>query len=116
MHARISALLLAFVLAFAGLATAQETTGTISGRIVDAQGLAVPGATVTVSGPQGSKTVSTDAEGRYAVPFLTPGTYSVRAELEGFKAAERKDIVVALGQSVDIPVTLQVGALSETVQ
>ena len=65
MHARISALLLAFVLAVAGLATAQETTGTISGRILDAQGLAVPGATVTVTGPQGSKTVVTDSTGRF---------------------------------------------------
>ena len=50
MHARISALLLALVLACAGLASAQGTTGTISGRIVDSQGLAVPGATVTVAG------------------------------------------------------------------
>ena len=43
MHARISALLLALVLAFTGLAAAQETTGTINGRLTDAQGLAIPG-------------------------------------------------------------------------
>ena len=44
MHARVSALLLACVLACTGLASAQGTTGTISGRILDSQGLAVPGA------------------------------------------------------------------------
>jgi len=116
MHARISALLLAFVLAVAGLAAAQETTGTISGRIVDAQGLAVPGATVTVTGPQGSKTSVTDSTGRFNVPFLTPGLYSLKTELQGFKSAEKKDINVRLGQTADIPITMEVGGLTETVE
>src|SRR5258706_13048004 len=56
MHARISALVLAFVLAFTGLAAAQGTMGTISGRIVDPQGLAVPGATGSVTEAKGAKT------------------------------------------------------------
>ncbi len=81
MYARISALLMAFALAVAGLAAAQETSGSVSGRIVDAQGLAVPGVTVTATGPQGAKTTVSDAEGRFTVPFLTPGAYVVRAEL-----------------------------------
>ena len=85
MHARVSALLLAFVLACTGLAIAQGTTGTINGRIVDSQGLAVPGVTVTVTGPQGMRTAVTDSDGRFNVPFLTPGTYAVHAELQGFK-------------------------------
>src|SRR5947207_9594179 len=116
MHARVSALLLAFVLAVAGLAAAQEITGTISGRIVDAQGLAVPGATVTVTGPQGSKTVVTEGTGRFVAPFLTPGVYSIKAELQGFKSAEKKDIAVRLGQTADIPITMEVGGLTETVE
>jgi len=116
MHARISALLLAFVLALTGLAAAQETTGTITGRIVDSQGLAVPGATVTVTGPQGSKTVVTDGTGRFNAPFLTPGVFSIKAELQGFKSAEKKDITVRLGQTADIPITMEVGGLTETVE
>jgi hypothetical protein len=116
MQARISALLLAFVLAFTGLAVAQETTGTISGRIVDPQGLAVPGATVTLTGPQGTKTVVTDSSGRFSAPYLTPGVYSIRAELQGFKAVEKKDINVRLGQTADIPITMEVGGLTETVE
>ena len=48
-------------------AAAQDTTGTVSGRVVDAQGLILPGVTVTVSGPQGAKTAVTDGEG--ASPF-----------------------------------------------
>jgi hypothetical protein len=99
-----------------GLAAAQETTGTISGRILDAQGLAVPGATVTVTGPQGSKTVVTDGTGRFNAPFLTPGVYSIKAELQGFKSAEKKDIAVRLGGTADIPITMEVGGLTETVE
>ena len=45
-------------------AAAQDTTGTIAGRIADAQGLAVPGVTVTATGSQGAKSTITDAEGR----------------------------------------------------
>jgi outer membrane receptor protein involved in Fe transport len=116
MHARISALLLAFVLACTGLASAQGTTGTIGGRIVDSQGLAVPGATVTVAGPQGVRNAVTDSDGRFNVPFLTPGTYTVHAELQGFKAFEQRNIVVRLEQRVDLPITMEVGGLTETVE
>jgi hypothetical protein len=97
-------------------ASAQDTTGTISGRIVDALGSSVPGVTVTATGPQGDKTAVTDNEGRFTVPFLTPGLYVVHAELQGFNAVDRTDVEVRLGQTVDIPVTMQVGALRETVQ
>src|SRR6185369_14676954 len=107
---------LAILLISASTAMAQETTGTIKGRISDPQGLAIPGATVTVTGPQGSKNAVTDAEGRFSIPFLTPGSYSVRAELQGFKAVEQKNITVSLGQSVDLPLKLEVGGLTETVQ
>src|SRR5436853_2444061 len=116
MHARISALLLAFVLALTGLAYAQGTTGTINGRIVDPQGLAVPGATVTVTGPQGARTTVTDSTGRFTVPFLIPGTYNVKAELQGFKTIEQNNVTVRLEQTVDLPLTMQVGGLTETVE
>src|SRR3989442_10177467 len=88
MRLRSVTVLLAFLLAGAGLALAQETTGTIQGRIVDQQGLAVPGATVTATGPQGAKTATTDSDGRFNIPFLTPGTYGVQARHQGFKTVE----------------------------
>ena len=112
--------LLAFVAALmvanAGYGWAQETTGSIAGRVSDPQGLAVPGATVTVTGARGAQTFTADAEGRFNAPFLTPGTYTVRAELQGFKATEQKDVVVRLGQRVDLPITMAVGGLTETVE
>jgi hypothetical protein len=116
MYARISAFLVAFAMAVAGVAAAQETTGTLQGRLLDAQGLAVPGATVTVTGPQGARSIVTDADGRFSAPFLTPGVYMVRAELSGFRPVEQRNITVALGGTVDLPLQMQVGALTETVE
>jgi hypothetical protein len=115
MYARISAFLAACALAFTGLASAQEIGGSISGRVLDQQKLAVPGVTVTVTGPQGSRSAVSDADGRFTIPFLTPGTYDVRAELQGFKAFEQKGINVSLGQVADIPVSMQVGGVAETI-
>ena len=107
MHARISAFLVAFALTLTGLAAAQETTtGTISGRIVDSQSLAGPGATVTVTGPQGARTAVTDGDGRFNVPFLTPGVYNVRAELQGFRVTEQQNITVSLGQRLDLNLSM----------
>ncbi len=115
MQVRTMAAALAFVLAAVGAVFAQETTGAIRGRIVDAQGLPVPGVTVTVTGVQGSQNAVTDADGRFGFPFLTPGTYRVRAELQGFKSAEKSNVIVSLGQTVDMPLKMEVGGLTETV-
>jgi len=109
------ATILAVLLASAGAASAQETTGTIRGRAVDSQGLAVPGATVTATGPQGTKSGITDADGRFSIPFLTPGPYEVQVQLQGFKTFDQKNITVSLGQAVDLPVKMEVGGLTETV-
>jgi outer membrane receptor protein involved in Fe transport len=112
---RSSTLVLLIALMCATVASAQQTTGTITGRATDAQALAVPGATVTLTGPQGTQTATTDGQGRFTFPYVTPGTYTIRVELTGFNAVERKDINVSLGQTVDLPLTMTVGALSETV-
>src|SRR5262245_18220914 len=101
------------LIASASLAVAQETTGTISGQVIDSQGLAVPGVAVTITGTQGAKTVTTDAEGRFDVPFLTPGRYTVRAELQGFKAVEQSNVTVGLGQTVQLPISMSVGGVTE---
>ena len=97
-------------------AAAQDTTGTISGRAVDTQGLVLPGVTITATGPQGVKTTVTDGEGRFTIAFLTPGRYTVHADLQGFTRVERPDVLVSVGQTVDIPLSMKIGALEETVQ
>ena len=118
MYARISAFLVVFALAVTGLAVAQETTsGSIAGQVVDAQGLAVPGATVTITSDEGTKNYVTDTEGRFFAPFLTPGMYDVRIELSGFVPIEQRMIQVRLGQRATLTdLTMRVGGLTETVE
>ena len=108
---------LACVLALAMPGFAQGTTGTITGTVVDSQGLALPGATVTVTGPQGSRSASTDAGGAFRVPFVVPDSYVVKAELQGFKTTEQKNVVVRLGQTVELPaLRMEIGGVAETVE
>jgi carboxypeptidase family protein/TonB-dependent receptor-like protein len=109
---------LLLVVASFGLASAQETTsGSITGQVVDAQGAPVPGATVTVTSPQGPKTLVSDANGRFFAPYLAPGRYSVKVELTGFSPVEQKNIDVHLGQRLELgALTMKVGSLQETVE
>ena len=116
MSTRIVVLVVAITLGISHVGFGQETTGTISGRVVDPQGLPIPGATVTATGTQGTKQAVTDSTGNFTLPFLTPGTYAVRIELQGFTPFMREGVVVSLGQTVDIPATMVVGGLAETVE
>lgn len=115
MKIRVSAIVVALWLAVVGSVSAQETTGTLSGKLTDEQGLALPGATVSVTGTQGARSFVTDADGVFRASFLVPGSYDVRAELAGFKAVEQKGVRVGLGQTTSLTLKLEVGGISETV-
>src|SRR5262245_20522321 len=71
-----------------------QVTATISGRVVDATGAAVGGATVTVTSPDtgAARTVTTDETGNFRVPSLPVGLQQVRAEKPGFQSAVRTGI------------------------
>ena len=108
-------LLAVVLIGWASIALAQETTGTLTGRIIDAQQLPIPGVTVTVAGPQGTQEITTDAEGRFRVPFLTPGIHTLRATLAGFTTIEQPNVSIRLGQTVDLPLTMAVAGITQTV-
>lgn len=105
----------AVVLAVAAGVSAQSLTGTINGQVTDAQGAVLPGVTVVLTGRTGSIDQVSDASGNYRFIGLAPGTYSVRAELSGFRPFELVDIVVGIGATVPVRVSLQVGGLQESV-
>jgi outer membrane receptor protein involved in Fe transport len=98
-------------------AYAQQTTGNITGRILDAQSAAVPGVTVTAKNTQTGFTRSdvSDAEGIYRLNALPVGTYDLTAELQGFSKVDNRGIVVNVGQTLDIPLTMRVAAVQENV-
>jgi hypothetical protein len=91
---------------------------TISGVVSDAQGSAVPGATVTVRNEAtGVESVLvTNPAGAYTTTPLVLGTYSVTVDLTGFKKAVTSGILLQGGDQVRHDVTMQVGSLTETVE
>src|SRR5437868_636668 len=94
-------------------------TSTLTGTVKDATGAVLPGVTVNVSSPQqvgGVQTSVTDSQGIYRFPALHPGVYEMDTTLAGFKTVKRSDIVLALGTTATIDVTLSVASVSETVQ
>ena len=83
---RLAAILLGLTALITSSAFAQQTTGNITGRVVDAQGAAVPGATVTGTqhGDRLYPHVVSDAEGIYRLPALPVGIYDLIDEASGF--------------------------------
>jgi outer membrane receptor protein involved in Fe transport len=98
-------------------AMAQQTTGTISGRITDQQGAIIPGATVTAVNPATgfTRTVVSDSQGIYSVTALLVGTYDLKIELAGFQPLERKGLVVSVSQNITVDLQLSVAAVAENV-
>jgi outer membrane receptor protein involved in Fe transport len=108
---------LAMLLALALPAHAQQTAGNITGRVLDDQGAAVPGATVTATNTQTGfvRTGVSDAEGVYRLNSLPVGSYDVVTELQGFTRVEQKGLVVNVGQNVELDVSLKVAQVAETI-
>lgn len=114
-----SRLLIAFLLAAVSVtsAFAQVTTGTLWGTVKDESGGVLPGVTVTIEGVETgfTRTVVTDDAGQYRASSLPPGLYEVSAQLPGFKRALRSGIRLSVAQMAMIPLTLQIGEMSEQV-
>src|SRR5262249_35695242 len=101
----------AFVCVSALSVSAQDFRGQITGRINDASGARLPGVTVTVTNiaTNVATPTTTNGEGEYAIPFLTPGAYRVTAELSGFKKVERPSVEVRVADKIALDLTLEVG-------
>src|SRR5512136_2994498 len=99
-----------------GTAHAQTQTGTVLGRITDAQGGVLPGATVTLNGPRGSQTGVTDGQGEYRFVGVIPASYSAKVELSGFVTQEENPVVVGMGKTNTVNFTLKIGGVTETVE
>ena len=116
MRLRLAGLLM--LMAFTAVnASAQQTTGTILGRVLDDQGATIPGATVSATNPATgfNRTSVSDAEGAYRLSALSVGRYDLIVELPGFASISRKDVIVNVGQTLTFDFTLKVAAVAETV-
>ena len=96
---------------------AQQGTAQISGKVTDAQGAVLPGASVVVRNEETGATreLTSSAEGSYSAAQLLPGRYSVTARLTGFRQVDRTGLVLQVGTTLTINLTMPVGGLEETI-
>jgi hypothetical protein len=109
---------LALGLLCAGAASAQTTSGSMAGTVVDSTDAVLPGATVTaiheLNGQ--ARTSTSDADGNFVFQALAPGAYTIRVELEGFQTLERKgNMLIASGRLALGNLPLDVGERTESV-
>jgi hypothetical protein len=119
MRIKLLSLLAAAVLLVPSIAIAQiGQTATLTGTVADQSGAVLPGVTVTVTGEAligGARTAVTDENGVYRFPTLPPGTYTVSAELSGFKPFTQEDVRLQLGQTITVDPKLEVGGFEDRI-
>ena len=81
-------------------------TGNLYGTVSDEQGTALPGVTVRLRGSAAPSVQVTDAQGQFRFLSLPPGSYSLKAELEGFSTIEYPRVNISLGRNTNIEVTM----------
>lgn len=110
-------LIILFALLLCVSAFAQQRTGNIYGRISDPEGNPLPGVTITLDSPFGKvPPVVTSAEGVFRFLSLPPSRqYGIKLELTGFKTRIETGIVVTVGSSTNLNLTMEMGVLEEQV-
>jgi hypothetical protein len=102
---------------FASFCFAQEFRGTISGRVLDSTGSAIPSAKVQATNVSNNEISNAESDngGVFSIPFLRPGVYKLTVTANGFKSFTRENITLQVGQIAGIDVTMEVGQLTESV-
>src|SRR5947208_12448903 len=114
-----TSLVLFSVLLFSVSSAMAQGVGAIGGTVMDSSGAVLPGATIQLSSAQGTvgsnQETATDARGTYQFIRLVPGTYIVKATMQGFRPAEQRNIAVVSDQTARADLTLPIGQLEEGV-
>jgi hypothetical protein len=96
---------------------AQVVGGSIAGLVTDISGAAISGAKVVIHNTETGteRTLTTGSDGRYSAPSLAVGSYTVAVSREGFGAQQRSGVVLTVGQSNEVDISLSVGSVAEAV-
>ena len=97
---------------------AQQSTATITGMVLDQQGLAIVNAQVTATDPSTgfSRNTVTEAGGNFSIPLLPPGTYNIRVSATSFSTAQQNGVALLVGQKLTLNYTLKPGAASTVLE
>ncbi len=118
-RARLSTALILCISFFAAISSlyGQAGTASITGRVTDTSGAAVPSASVVVknTATSASQTTQSDAEGRYTVPDLAIGSYELSVSKDGFQTSVRTGITLTVGSAPVVDLQLAVGQATQTV-
>lgn len=90
--------------------------GSIAGVVSDPSGAVIQGAKVELVGPTGTRTATTDAEGRFLFQVLIPGVYSAKISREGFKTSEANSVEVQIGRTSTLTIKMELGTSATTVE
>ena len=98
-------------------ALAQQFNGTLRGTVQDSSGAVLPAVNVTVVdvATNDSRELTSDAQGRWVLPNLKPGTYRISVSMDGFKTAVLDQVKVDVGAIREVAMTLEIGAAAETI-
>jgi hypothetical protein len=99
-------------------ASAQSTSGSLSGTVTDSSGSAIPDAQVVLTSlaTGATQTLTTGGDGLYTFVNLNPGDYRLEVQKDGFKHYRREPVTVQVGQAFRIDPALEVGAVTQTVE
>src|SRR3989441_9200181 len=113
----VNALLLVALCSLPFAAIAQSATATVSGTVEDQNGAVVPGVSITIQNRATSleRQATTNDNGQFTIPLLSPGTYTITARHDGFTTAEIRDVVLNVGDQKAFQVQLKTGNINETV-
>src|ERR1700716_1403050 len=97
---------------------AQQGTSEIGGKVTAEQGAVLPGVSIVVTNEESGvfREVTSGPDGSYFASQLTPGRYRISAMLAGFRAFQRRRLLLAGGQTAAVDATLALGGLAETVR
>ncbi len=106
-----------FILGLVSFSFGQTINGTISGTVVDQQGAVIPGATVTATSTVTNlkRTATTNNEGRFRIPGLPIGVYSVKVDKEGFATQTNANVQVSVGVDSNLSFEMAAGSVAAVV-
>jgi hypothetical protein len=93
----------------------QEYRATITGQVTDASGRAIVNAAITATSPEQTYNGKTDSSGNFYIPYVQPGTYSIKAESSGFKVVVHAGVIVDVNAKITEAFSLPVGDVAQTI-